>query len=118
MLGCIQPMSSPMMKRMLGLPAGACADAGMFVAGRLIAAKATLETSRLPNLLPIFMTPDPPLRIVVKPHFPDDTEERRQSVLFPSCYRRDLSPPYRPVDFQPPALRALCDFGRNVLVNS
>ncbi len=28
MLGCIQPMSSPMMKRMLGF-AGACAAAGV-----------------------------------------------------------------------------------------
>ena len=28
MLGCIQPMSSPMMNKMLGLPAGPCASAG------------------------------------------------------------------------------------------
>ena len=29
MLGCIQPMSSPMMKRMLGFCAGCCAVAGV-----------------------------------------------------------------------------------------
>src|SRR5437867_8583569 len=29
MLGCIQPMSSPMMNRMLGLPAGVCATAAV-----------------------------------------------------------------------------------------
>jgi hypothetical protein len=52
-----------MMKRMLGLAAGACASAGEFDAGRLNAAKATLETSRLPICRLIFMIPDPPLRI-------------------------------------------------------
>jgi hypothetical protein len=40
---------------MFGLPAGACANAGKFDAGRLNAAKATLETSRLPNFRLIFM---------------------------------------------------------------
>jgi hypothetical protein len=54
MLGCIQPMSSPMMKSMLGLPDGACANAGKFASGKLIAAK-TIETSRLPIRLHIFM---------------------------------------------------------------
>src|ERR1700738_1381977 len=65
MLGCIMPMSSPMMKRMLGLPAGACANAGRFDGGGVCAAKATLETSRLPIFRLIFMIPDPPLRIVI-----------------------------------------------------
>src|SRR5262245_8178997 len=32
MLGCIQPMSSPMMKRMLGFCCGCCAAAGVFAA--------------------------------------------------------------------------------------
>src|SRR5712692_9235730 len=50
MPGCIQPMSSPIMKRMLGLPAGACA-----IAGKHNPSKATLETSRLPNRRLIFM---------------------------------------------------------------
>jgi hypothetical protein len=31
MLGCIQPMSSPMMKRMLGFCAGCCAAAGVLI---------------------------------------------------------------------------------------
>jgi hypothetical protein len=56
-------MSSPIMKRMLGLPAGACAEAGKVIAGKLTAAKAALETSILLKVLLIFMTPDPPLRI-------------------------------------------------------
>src|SRR6267142_936918 len=65
MLGCIMPMSSPMMKRMLGL-AGACANDGKLNGGRLNAAKATLETSRLlPVRLLIFMTPDPPLQVLI-----------------------------------------------------
>src|SRR5882757_9740 len=63
MLGCMMPMSSPMMKRMLGLAAGACAYAGRLVAGRLSAASATLETSRLPILRLTFMILDPPLRV-------------------------------------------------------
>jgi hypothetical protein len=41
----------------VGLPAGACANAGMFIAGKLNVAKATLETKRLPIRLPIFMIP-------------------------------------------------------------
>src|SRR6476646_9543408 len=55
MLGCIQPMSSPIMKRMLGLPAGACANAGGLNAGKLIAARVTVEASSVPNRLLIFM---------------------------------------------------------------
>jgi hypothetical protein len=56
MPGCIQPMSSPMMKRMLGFSAGACAFAGkLIVAGRPSAAKATLETNNFPIRPLIFM---------------------------------------------------------------
>jgi hypothetical protein len=47
------------------LPAGAWANAGRFIAGKLIAARATLETSRLPIRLLIFMIPAPPLRILI-----------------------------------------------------
>src|SRR3954452_482197 len=36
MLGCIQPISSPMMKRMLGLPACPCAMAGALKASNAI----------------------------------------------------------------------------------
>jgi hypothetical protein len=43
-----------MMKTMLGLAVGACADAGKFN-GKLNAAKATLETSRLPILRLVLM---------------------------------------------------------------
>jgi hypothetical protein len=48
------------MKTMLGLLAGVCA-----IAGKLNAAKATLETSRLPIRRLIFMIPDPPLRVLI-----------------------------------------------------
>ena len=55
MLGCIMPMSSPMMNRMLGLPPEAWANAGTFDAGKLNAAKAIVETSRLLIFGLIFM---------------------------------------------------------------
>jgi hypothetical protein len=37
----------------------------MFITGKLNAAKATLETNRLPIRLLIFMIPDPPLRVLI-----------------------------------------------------
>jgi hypothetical protein len=54
-----------MIKTILGLLAGACANAGKVNAGKLNAAKATLETSRFPIFRLIFMIPDPPLRILI-----------------------------------------------------
>src|SRR5271166_5466725 len=50
MLGCIQPMSSPMMKRMLGLACCCCAAAGM-----LVTVTATNNASR-PSQMPLAMT--------------------------------------------------------------
>jgi hypothetical protein len=44
-----------MMNRILGLPAGAWANAGRLVAGRLIVAKATLETNNFVIRPLIFM---------------------------------------------------------------
>jgi hypothetical protein len=82
-----------MMKTMLGLPAGACANAGKFVAGKLSAARATLETSMLPILRLIFMIPDPPLRVLIR-FFIDP-------AIFPQI-----------------ALHTLCNFGINVLIRS
>jgi hypothetical protein len=55
MLGCIQPMSSPMMKRILGLPAGVWADTGKFIEPTLIAASA-VEINSPPIRLHAFMT--------------------------------------------------------------
>src|SRR6266581_1136080 len=106
MLGCIQPMSSPMMKRMLGLPAGACA-----IAGKLNAASATPETSMLPIRLLIFMIPNPPFancdrRLGSTFDLPVRSTGNRSSlfasgyreairfVIDPSILRRLLSPRY------------------------
>jgi hypothetical protein len=55
-----------MMNKMFGFPTGACANAGKFVAGKLSAARATLDTSRLPIIRLIFMIPDPPLQVLVR----------------------------------------------------
>src|SRR5258708_665492 len=55
MLGCMMPMSSPMMKRMLGLLAGVCANAGKVNAGTLSAANAVAENSMLPSFRLIFI---------------------------------------------------------------
>jgi hypothetical protein len=55
-----------MMNKMFGFPTGACANAGKFVAGKLSAARATLDTSRLPIFRLIFMIPDPPLQVLVR----------------------------------------------------
>ena len=52
MLGCIQPMSSPMMKRMLGLPAGPCANAGAAV--NVMAATDANRESRTPRAMLMF----------------------------------------------------------------
>jgi hypothetical protein len=50
-----------MMNKILGLPADPCANAD-----KLIAAKATAETSMFAIIrLLIFMTPDPPLRVFI-----------------------------------------------------
>jgi hypothetical protein len=48
-----------MMNKILGLPVGACASAGTVIAGKLSAAKATLETSILLKFLLIFMATAP-----------------------------------------------------------
>src|ERR1700712_4033590 len=59
-------MSSPIMKRILGFPAGGvCANAGRFTAGRLTAASVTLEISRFASCLLSFMISHPPLLIVI-----------------------------------------------------
>src|SRR6266852_7598668 len=111
MRGCIQPMSSPMMKRMLGLLAGACA-----IAGKHNPNKATPETSRLPIRLLIFM-----FEILRCGNFligywaaSSDWQCRaRQQVV--ALRRRPpprLSASYRSGDFLQVALHALCDFGR------
>jgi hypothetical protein len=45
-------------------------------------------------------------------------EYRQQVSPFASGYRRGYPLPYRSIDFAQVALRALCDFGRNVLIKS
>src|ERR1700733_7974635 len=70
MLGCIQPMSSPMMKRMLGLLAGplACvwAKDGESRAGTIIAVKAAQMSMLSAVLLSIFMNPAPFIQSLVQ----------------------------------------------------
>src|SRR5882757_6857180 len=87
MLGCMIPMSSPMMNKMFGFPAGACANAGKFVAGKLSAAKATLDTSRLPIFRLIFMIPDPPWQVLVRlfcqSHRSSEVGELPRGICFP-----------------------------------
>jgi hypothetical protein len=71
MLGCIQPMSSPMMKRMFGLLAcawpcvwaGACAWAkdGELSAGTINAVKAPETSMPVAVRLFVVMTPGPPI---------------------------------------------------------
>src|SRR5450755_1942594 len=94
MLGCIMPMSSPMMNRILGLPAGACANAGKFVAGKLSAAKATLDTSRLPIFRLIFMIPDPPLQVLIglfsQSHRSSGVGELPRGILLPGSPRQEV----------------------------
>jgi hypothetical protein len=67
------------------------------------------------------MIPDPPLRIVIG-YWAFHVAARRVAVT-----RHRSSPPataegcplrYRPGDFPPIALHALCDFGRNVLIKA
>src|SRR6476620_7512605 len=113
MLGCIQPMSSPIMKRMLGLPAGACANAGGLNAGKLIAARATVEASRVvPSRLLIFM-----IQIL---HYDSRCKIGQNSIVGAATQTRNrppLPPSSRPcasndVHFPNVAPWALCDFGR------
>jgi hypothetical protein len=105
-----------MMNKILGLPAGACANAGKFIAGRPIAAKATLETSRLPIFLLIFMTPDTPLQVLIGYWVALSdcyAECCNTSSPIASGHRPGCPLPYRSVYFLRVGLHALCDFGRN-----
>src|SRR5215468_10296857 len=58
MLGCIQPMSSPMMKRMLGFCIGCCAFAGAIVTNA--AANDPIKPSKI--FLPVMIEAFPSLR--------------------------------------------------------
>jgi hypothetical protein len=106
---------------MLGLPAGACANAGKVKAGKLNAAKATLETNKPPIRLLIFMIPDPPLRVLIGywAAFSDcQCRVRQQIIALHLRLPRGCPLLYRSGDFPQVALLALCDFGRNVLIKS
>src|SRR6266852_936385 len=113
MPGCIQPMSSPMIKRMLGL-AGACA-----VAGKLNANKAMPETSRLPirRLILMFEILRCELDRLLGSCFELPYAEcSNRSSLFASGHRSGGRLLYRSDDFPQVALHTLCDFGRFIFL--
>jgi hypothetical protein len=106
-----------MMNRILGLPAGAWANAGRLVAGRLIVAKATLETNNFvirPLIFMIQILPGEVWSAIEKLRIAC-TDRRKQSSSPPALASVGRLP-YQSIDFPQVALRALCDFGRNILI--
>src|ERR1700722_4967931 len=107
MLGCIQPMSSPIMNRMLGFPAGVWADAGKFIAEGLIAASAVDISSPFIPLLTLMIQSS--LAVFDYPGRASTTGHRLRPRY---CRRRGF--PYRSVYLPQVAWCELCGFGRNV----